>query len=181
MTALREAGPVTVLDLDEAKSITRATLETSTTMIVATVQAFVARRTDGLKVYAVQRRADAHFENLGPRRTREPAHDENGAMPYSLANVLRLRRPFLVVDEAHNNRTDDRSHTLAAFNPSGIMELTATPDTESTPSNVLHSVSRRGTESGAHDQAADPAGNRKRLAEMLGLCRRSARAVAGGG
>ncbi|MGP1664470.1 MAG: DEAD/DEAH box helicase family protein, partial [Rhodanobacter sp.] len=32
--ALREAGAVTVLDLDEAKSVTRATLDTSTVVIV---------------------------------------------------------------------------------------------------------------------------------------------------
>ncbi|MCB1796043.1 MAG: DEAD/DEAH box helicase family protein, partial [Candidatus Competibacteraceae bacterium] len=38
--ALREAGPITVLDLDDAKSVTRATLDTSTTIIVATRQAF---------------------------------------------------------------------------------------------------------------------------------------------
>ena len=38
--ALREAGPVTVLDLDEAKSLTRATLDTSTTVIVTTRQTF---------------------------------------------------------------------------------------------------------------------------------------------
>ncbi len=38
--ALREAGPITVMDLDEAKSVTRATLDTSTTVIVATRQAF---------------------------------------------------------------------------------------------------------------------------------------------
>ena len=39
-TALREAGPLTVMDLDEAKAVTRATLDTSTTIIVATRQAF---------------------------------------------------------------------------------------------------------------------------------------------
>src|SRR3990172_10130696 len=33
--ALRDAGPVTVLDLEEAKNVTRATLETSTTVIVS--------------------------------------------------------------------------------------------------------------------------------------------------
>ena len=38
--ALREAGPITVLDLDDAKSVTRATLDTSTTIIIATRQAF---------------------------------------------------------------------------------------------------------------------------------------------
>lgn len=62
-------------------------------------------------------------------------------MPCSLANVLRLRRPFVVVDEAHNSRTELAFDTLAKFAPSGIMELTATPDMERMPSNVLHSVS----------------------------------------
>ena len=61
--------------------------------------------------------------------------------PYSLANVLRLRRPFVVVDEAHNSRTELAFDMLARFRPSGVMELTATPDLERTPSNVLHSVS----------------------------------------
>ena len=41
---LRLAGPVTVIDLAEAKSITRPTMDTSTVVIVATVQAF--RRED---------------------------------------------------------------------------------------------------------------------------------------
>ena len=61
--------------------------------------------------------------------------------PYSLANVLRLRSPFVVVDEAHNSRTELAFDMLARFRPSGVMELTATPDLERTPSNVLHSVS----------------------------------------
>ena len=55
--------------------------------------------------------------------------------------MLRLRRPFIIVDEAHNSRTPLSFDTLARFRPSGILELTATPDTANTPSNVLHSVS----------------------------------------
>jgi type III restriction enzyme len=38
--ALREAGPITVLDLNDAKSVTRATLDTLITIIIATRQAF---------------------------------------------------------------------------------------------------------------------------------------------
>ena len=139
--ALAEAGPATVLDLDEAKSLTRATLDTSTVVIVATVQAFNREEKEGLKVYQSSGALMQHFDGLVELQRASLLKDENGAIPYSLANVLRLRRPFLVVDEAHNNRTDLAFSTLAAFNPSGILELTATPDTEKTPSNVLHSVS----------------------------------------
>lgn len=139
--ALREAGPVTVLDLAEAKSVTRATLDSSTTVIVSTVQAFRREDTDGLKVYEANGALMSHFEHLASAQRAELLHDEAGTTPPSLANVLRLRRPFLVVDEAHNNRTPLSFATFAAFRPSGIMELTATPDTDATPSNVLHSVS----------------------------------------
>jgi type III restriction enzyme len=139
--ALREAGPITVLDLDEAKSVTRATLESSTTVIVSTVQAFRREDTEGLKVYESNGALMSHFEHLEHAQVAELLRDENGAIPKSLANVLRLRRPFLIVDEAHNNRTPLSFATFATFRPSGIMELTATPDVEQTPSNVLHSVS----------------------------------------
>jgi type III restriction enzyme len=141
---LREAGPITVLDLDEAKSVTRATLDTSTTVIVATRQAFQVEDEECRKVYQSSGALMHHFDNLSPTQRDELLTDGEGSertTPYSLANVLRLRRPFVVVDEAHNSRTELAFDMLARFRPSGVMELTATPDLERTPSNVLHSVS----------------------------------------
>jgi type III restriction enzyme len=138
--ALRDAGPLTVLDLSEAKSVTRATMDTSTVVIVATRQAFQVEDEESRKVYESSGALMHHFENLVPAQ-RESLIREDNVLPYSLANVLRMRRPFVVVDEAHNSRTELAFDTLARFNPSGIMELTATPDLEKTPSNVLHSVS----------------------------------------
>jgi type III restriction enzyme len=142
--ALREAGPITVLDLEEAKSVTRATLDTSTTLIVATRQAFQVEEEECRKVYQSSGALMHHFDNLSPTQRDELLTDGEGSersTPYSLANVLRLRRPFVVVDEAHNSRTELAFDMLARFRPSGVMELTATPDLERTPSNVLHSVS----------------------------------------
>lgn len=143
-TALREAGPITVLDLEEAKSVTRASLDTSTTIIVATRQAFQVEEEECRKVYQSSGALMHHFDNLSPTQRDDLLTEGEGAdriTPYSLANVLRLRRPFVVVDEAHNNRTELAFDMLARFRPSGVMELTATPDLERTPSNVLHSVS----------------------------------------
>jgi type III restriction enzyme len=143
-TALREAGPITVLDLEEAKSVTRATLDTSTTIIVATRQAFQVEEEECRKVYQSSGALMHHFDNLSPTQRDELLTEGEGAdriTPYSLANVLRLRRPFVVVDEAHNNRTELAFDMLARFRPGGVMELSATPDLERTPSNVLHSVS----------------------------------------
>jgi type III restriction enzyme len=142
--ALREAGPVTVIDLAEAKAVSRATLDTSTVVIVATVQAFRREDTEFLKVYESNGALMHHFDNLSSAQRAElltAGEGDDQTIPCSLANVLRLRRPFVIVDEAHNSRTELSFDTLARFRPSGIMELTATPDTVRTPSNVLHSVS----------------------------------------
>lgn len=137
--ALAEAGPVTVLDIEEAKSVTPATLATSTTVIVCTRQAFQVEDTEGRKVYESNGALMGHFDDLAPAQ-RERLRADDGSLPYSLANVLRLHRPFVIVDEAHNSRTELAFDMLRRLDPAGIMELTATPDTEKTPSNVLHSV-----------------------------------------
>ncbi len=143
-TALRESGPITVMDLDEAKSMSRATLDTSTTIVVATRQAFQVEDEESRKVYQSSGALMHHFDNLSPTQRDGLLSEGEGAertTPCSLANVLRLRRPFVIVDEAHNSRTELAFDMLARFRPSGVMELTATPDMERTPSNVLHSVS----------------------------------------
>lgn len=142
--ALREAGPITVLDLEAAKGLTRATLDTSTAVIVATRQAFQVEEEECRKVYQSSGALMHHFDNLSPRQRDGLLCEGSGAertTPYSLANVLRLRRPFVVVDEAHNSRTELAFDMLARLRPSGVLELTATPDLVRTPSNVLHSVS----------------------------------------
>ncbi|MBS1562039.1 MAG: DEAD/DEAH box helicase family protein [Bacteroidetes bacterium] len=142
--ALREAGPITVLDLEEAKSVTRSTLDTSTTIIVATRQAFQVEYEECRKVYQSSGALMHHFDNLSTQQRDVLLYEGSDAertVPYSLVNVLRMRRPFVVVDEAHNSRTELSFDMLARFRPSGVMELTATPDLERTPSNVLHSVS----------------------------------------
>lgn len=139
--ALREAGPVTVIDLDEAKALTRSTLETSTVVIVATRQAFQVGNEEIRKVYESSGALMHLFDDLTAEQRAGLLKNGDEVVPYSLANVLRLRRPFVIVDEAHNSRTELAFDTLAKFKPSGIMELTATPDILKTPSNVLHSVS----------------------------------------
>ena len=80
----------------------------------------------------------------------ELSADGNGLVDLSLANALRLRRPIVVMDEAHNARTPTSFDSLARFGPSFVLELTATPEHSHDPqhltsptfaSNVLHAVS----------------------------------------
>ena len=63
--------------------------------------------------------------------------------PFVLDKVkdLPARRYAVIVDEAHNARTDLSFSTLGNVLPSCIVEFTATPALEKHPSNILHRVS----------------------------------------
>jgi len=143
----RFAGDVRIMDLAEALYVQRATLEGDTTIIVSTLQALRRDDTEGLKVYEPAGALQHHFTGLAPELEAQLERREDGTLPYSLCNVLRLRRPLLLVDEAHNARTPLSFDTLARFSPSCIIEFTATPQTRHNPdrgdfaSNVLHHVS----------------------------------------
>lgn len=59
----------------------------------------------------------------------------------SLGNTLRLIRPIIVLDEGHRAYSPLARGTLATFNPSFMLELSATPDRGQ--SNILVNVSGR--------------------------------------
>lgn len=121
-------GDVAVLDIEEALSTPPSVLDSQDTVIVATMQAFKQEDTDRLAVYKPNGALMEHF----------PAGGGHG---WSLVDALSLRRPFVIVDEAHNQGTDLAFDTLARLDPSAVLELTATPDRLHQPSNVLYSVS----------------------------------------
>jgi type III restriction enzyme len=130
------------MDLREALYVQRGLLDGETVVIVSTLAALRVENTEGRKIYESAGALQHHFSGLSDTQVAllERAGG-NGVIPCSLANVLRLRRPVVIVDEAHNARTLLSFDTLARFNPSCILEFTATPDQEKNPSNVLYHVS----------------------------------------
>ncbi len=137
-------GRVSVMDLAAALGIGRSTLEADTVVIVSTLAAMRVENTDGRKVYEANGQLQECFEGL----TAEQLANLNKiggaeATAPSLANLLAIRRPVVIVDEAHNARTSLSFDTLARFHPSCILEFTATPDQDvkGDPSNVLTHVS----------------------------------------
>ncbi len=143
-----------VMTKAEALAMSKADATGGAVVIVSTIQSF--RREDdigkenpeGLKVYDDAGVLMDHFANLTDEQIAPLDKIEGGTRPvYSLANLLKLHRPMVIVDEAHNSRTELSFRTLARFNPSLILELTATPQTEHAPakdkhaSNILYSVS----------------------------------------
>jgi type III restriction enzyme len=140
------AGQVRVMDLAEALYVQRSTLDGETAIIVSTLAALRVEDTDGRKVYEPAGALSHHFTGLLPGLEAVLEKSEGGTVLHSLANALRLRRPVVIMDEAHNARTPLSFETLARFNPSCVIEFTATPETTHLPeqehfaSNVLCQV-----------------------------------------
>ena len=140
---------VRVMTVTDALYAKRADYDGGVVVIVATIQAVRVEETEGRKVYEANGELMDHFTGLASGLHDALEIGPSGDPLQSLANVLRLRRPIVIVDEAHNARTDLSFDTLARLKPSLIVEFTATPVTpeESKPekgiyaSNVLHQVS----------------------------------------
>jgi type III restriction enzyme len=60
---------------------------------------------------------------------------------HSLANVLRIHRPIVIIDEGHRAYSDLARSSLLSLNPSYILELSATPNMTKAKSNILYNVS----------------------------------------
>jgi len=143
-----------VLTVAEALSLSRPDATGGACIIVGTIQAFRVDETAGRKVYADAGALMDHFSGLSPEQVARLDKVEGsadlqgvGRPTASLCNVLQLHRPMVIVDEAHNARTPLSFETLQRFDPSIILELTATPQlakdvaNEVYPSNVLFHVS----------------------------------------
>jgi type III restriction enzyme len=111
------------------------------TVIVSTMQAFRVEDTEGRKVYEPSGALLGHFDALPAEAQDHLEKFSNGKPKTSLANVISLHRPIVIVDEAHNARTSLSFSTLQRFHPACILEFTATPDKRDSPSNVIHTVS----------------------------------------
>jgi len=150
--ALREElnAPVEVLTVDEALSANRSILASSAVVVVTTIQSYRIDLEANRKVYQDNGYLMDHFTNL-PVWLRDQLAEKNGTtggqVALSLANVMKLRGPIVIMDEAHEARTRISFDSLARFGPLAVMEMTATPKQEHDPakgeyaSNVLHAVS----------------------------------------
>ncbi len=135
-------GPVEVVDMDGALALNRGTVAGATVVIVGTLQALRVERTEGRRVYEANGELQAHFSGLGADELRGlERFGDDGPVVYSLANLMRLRRPVVIMDEAHNARTQLSFETLGRLGPACVVEFTATPAQGRQGSNVLSSVS----------------------------------------
>jgi type III restriction enzyme len=143
---------VLVCDLESLQTIGPHDVGKTCIVVIATIQSFNVSDTGKRNVYSFFEELSPHFDNL-PANLAEglekvKAEDlqtqpyltatDVGRIKHSVANWLHLNRPLVIVDEAHNNRTDRFFKTLGRLNPSCVVEFTATPVAGN---NVLYHVS----------------------------------------
>ena len=132
---------VQVCDLESLQTISPHDVGKAAIIIVATIQAFNVTDTAKRNVYSFFEELAPHFDNLahnlsvGLEKVAEAdlltqpylTAKDLGRVKYSVANWMHLQRPIVIVDEAHNNRTDRFFKSLGRVNPSCVIEMTATP------------------------------------------------------
>lgn len=126
-------------DMASALHVQRDRLEGECVVIVTTLGSVKREEPEYLKAFQQNGALLGHFSHLTPdQREALLSGGESDALEPNLKNVLRMHRPVVVVDEAHNARTPLAFETLRRFGPSAVLELTATPAEES---NVVVAVS----------------------------------------
>ncbi|MCL2344964.1 MAG: DEAD/DEAH box helicase family protein [Desulfobulbus sp.] len=134
-------GQVSVFDSDDIEQLTPQELANRTCIVVATMAAARVHDIDIRDFYAHKEALDRHFIALPKDKVLpELEQTENGKGPrFSFANLLRLYRPLVITDEAHNATSELSGTVYQRLAPSAIIELTATPDMSA--SNILVRVS----------------------------------------
>jgi type III restriction enzyme len=148
MLNLAGAGRVKILEKDAP--ITRLDVESHLCVMLLMLQSAARKDEAQKKLKAFRDRGnvlgftpreddyDGHWEMLQTTpnldvygafgQDQQAARKQKGSIiKSSLGNVLRLKRPMVVIDEGHHAYTENALRTLDGFNPCFMLELSATP------------------------------------------------------
>lgn len=147
-------GKVQIRDLNSITTLDPCSFGKECIIVVSTIQSFNIEKKELRNVYSYNEELDRFFIDLTPEEAEEleKVDEEDveefpegvlkkfnvGEVKLSIANLLRRYHPILVVDEAHNNRTEKFFNSLNRIAPSSSLELTATPQDKN---NLIFSVS----------------------------------------
>src|SRR5581483_5341098 len=118
---------VKVFSNEEALRIRKEDVSDNLCIIISSLEAFRKEKTlqKNYKVYQENGALLDHFQHIT-----EPTYlerDSEETVINSLANVVRLSNPLIVIDEGHKTKTKLSIDFLKDLNPSFIIEYTATP------------------------------------------------------
>ncbi len=136
---------VGVYDITEVVQIRPKDLQAKLCIVVTTFAALRVEDKGDRKVYSDNENFEPHFSkllNLLKQMNGNLDRKEDGSVKQSFANLVNLKGPLIIIDEAHNARTPLTFDVLSRIRPSCLIEFTATPDrTPKTGSNILVNVS----------------------------------------
>jgi len=129
------------LDISEFVNIRPYDLEQYACIVVSTFAALRVEKTKTASrhVYDHHEELEAHFDQVDPNHPgleRDPK--KNNEIKHSFVNLLHLKQPLVLIDEAHNAKSPLSMELLERINPACVIEYTATPAANS---NILVSVS----------------------------------------
>lgn len=118
---------VRIFSNEEALRIRKEDVGDNLCIIISSLEAFRKDKKiqTKYKVYQENGSLLSHFENLHNDDHLEK--DENGTVINSLANVVKMSNPLIVIDEGHKTQTKLSIDFIKDLNPCFIIEYTATP------------------------------------------------------
>jgi superfamily II DNA or RNA helicase len=130
---------IRIFSNEEALRIRKEDVEDNVCIIISSLEAFRKEKAiqNKYKVYQENGALLSHFENLPEYDFLEK--DEHNTTINSLANVIKLSNPLIVIDEGHKTKTKLSIEFIKDLNPSFIIEYTATPRPESNVLVEIHS------------------------------------------
>lgn len=131
-------GKVQIFDIADNGMIRPQDIADNLCLVIGTMASARVADTDIRDFYADKEDLEPHFIKLSGIEGLEQKEGKDRPK-FSFANLLRVHRPLVITDEAHNANTALSYQVYERLSPSAIVELTATPDLDS--SNVLVSVS----------------------------------------
>ncbi|PIR04222.1 MAG: hypothetical protein COV59_03505 [Candidatus Magasanikbacteria bacterium CG11_big_fil_rev_8_21_14_0_20_39_34] len=129
---------VRIFSNEEALRIRKEDVDDNLCIIISSLEAFRKEKKlqNKYKVYQENGALLSFFEHIKSEDGLEK--DEEGTVINSLANVIRMDNPLIVIDEGHKTQTKLSIDFLSDLNPSFIVEYTATPRKGS---NILVDIS----------------------------------------
>jgi len=125
-----------VFDIADFAHIRPQDIAKSACIVLSTFASLRVDSTEGRRAYDHHEELEGHFSRIHPN-TPHLERDAEGNIKYSFVNLLHAHRPLVLVDEAHNAKSDLSMEVLRRVNPSAVIEYTATPAKNS---NVIQSV-----------------------------------------
>jgi type III restriction enzyme len=144
------ADRLTVLDIADCEQLRPQDFGSRAVVAVGTIQTLRVGNTASRDVYAYKEAFEPHFATIPQAEWLERISEADlAAQPYlsksdlgkvkhSFANLLAYHRPIVILDEAHNARSDLSFEVFRRIRPACLIEWTATPAKEQ---NVLYHVS----------------------------------------